>query len=290
MRRVTWLLLWMLLALPAPAAERLNWELMPYPGVVNLRDGQPYDGLLVEYLHLLEAHLGAVQVDYPKSNLQRTLNDMAHARNLCTAPLLRSAERDQHGYFVPLLISPPLQVVMRADAAQRLPLIKGRLWLDQLFSSDLLGGVGIPRIYPAQLQARLAQKDRLVEVNLTGNGDRLLLMLSHKRFDYAFEYPTAVIGFARVYPQEAAMFSVPLADFTELPVFGSYCTRSDWGRGMSERIDKAARSLAAKPQSIEALYQRWLPSETWLHYGAQISQFLRERAQQAPLEFAPPAP
>lgn len=290
MWRVGRLALCVLLARPALAAEQLNWALMPAPGVVNLRAGQPHDGVMVEYLRLLDAQLGDVQVHYPSSNLQRALNDMGHGRDLCTAPLLRSPERDQIGYFVPLLMSPPMQLVIRASDAQRLPLLKGRLWLDQLLSSELLGGFAIQRIYPAKLQQRLAQEGQLVGVNITSNVDRLLLMLSHKRFDYTFEFPSAVAGFARAYPQETALLSVPVVEFIELPVFGSYCTRNHWGRAMSLRIDHAARVLAAEPQPIEAVYQRWLPVESWQHYGAQISQFSRARAQQAPLEFAPATP
>jgi uncharacterized protein (TIGR02285 family) len=287
MWRIGWLILAGFFALPALATEQLSWALMPVPGVVNLRAGQPYDGLLVEYLRLLDAQLGDVQVHYPASNQQRAFNDIAHGRNLCTAPLLRNAERDQVGYFVPLLMSPPMQVVMRADDVQRLPLINGELWLEQLLSSELLGGFAIQRIYPATLQVRLAQEAQLVGVNITANGDRLLLMLSHKRFDYTFEYPTTLVGFTRLYPQQSALLSVPLADFAELPVFGSYCTRNDWGRAMSLRIDTAARALAAEPQSIEALYQRWLPAENWQRYALPIGQFLRERAQQPPVLLAP---
>lgn len=287
MWRIGWLILAGFFALPALATEQLSWALMPVPGVVNLRAGQPYDGLMVEYLRLLDAQLGDVQVHYPASNQQRAFNDIAHGRNLCTAPLLRNAERDQVGYFVPLLMSPPMQVVMRADDVQRLPLINGELWLEQLLSSELLGGFAIQRIYPATLQVRLAQEAQLVGVNITANGDRLLLMLSHKRFDYTFEYPTTLVGFTRLYPQQSALLSVPLADFTELPVFGSYCTRNDWGRAMSLRIDTAARALAAEPQSIEALYQRWLPAENWQRYALPIGQFLRERAQQPPVLLAP---
>jgi uncharacterized protein (TIGR02285 family) len=291
MRRLSLLALSILLSPAVLATEQLTWALMLHPGVVNMRDGQPYDGAMVEFLRLLDGRLGDVQVQYPPSNHLRVLNDMGHGRNLCSAPLLRSPERDLIGYFVPLLLSPPVQVVVRADDAKRLPLLNGQLRLEQLLSSELLGGYIIQQIYPAKLQqARLAQEPQLVGVNLTTNGDRLLLMLTHKRFDYAFEYPTTVAGFARDYPQKAALVSVPVADFTQMPIFGSYCTRNDWGRAMSVRIDNAARGLAAEPLLVEVLYQRWLPAETWQHYGAQISQFLRERAQQPPLVFAPAAP
>jgi uncharacterized protein (TIGR02285 family) len=291
MRRLGWLVLAFVVAPVALATEQLNWALMPNPGVVNLRDGQPYDGLIVEYLRLLDAQLSDVQVQYPASNHQRAINDISHGRNLCTAPLLRTPERDQIGYFVPLLISPPLQVVLPVSDLPRLPLIKGQLWLDQLLGSELLGGVVVQQVYPAKIeQARQALHGQLVGVNLTSNGDRLLLMLTHKRFDYVFDYPTTVAGFARAYPAESALVSVPVADFQDMPVFGSYCTHNDWGRAMSARIDAATRRLLARAQPVEAIYQRWLPVESWQHYGAQIKQFFRERAQQTPLVFAPAGP
>lgn len=291
MWRSSWLALLIFLAPPLLAVEPLNWAIMSHPGVVNLRDGLPYDGLLVEYLQQMDGALGDARVQYLPSNHQRAMMNMRHGRNLCTGLLRRSAERDQIGYFVPLLISPPLQVVLRVSDVDRLPLLNGQLWLEQLLSSELLGGLVAQQIYPAKLQqAREAQHPQLVEVNLTSSGDRLLLMLSRKRFDYVFEYPTTMIGFAQANPQEAALVGVPVVDFTEMPVFGSYCTRNTWGLAMSQRIDTAVRSMLATPQPIEASYQRWLPAETWQQYGGQIKQFLRERAQQAPLVFAPAAP
>lgn len=288
MWRSAWLTLLLALSPPLLAVEPLNWALTSHPGVVNLRDGKPYDGLMVEYLQQMDAALGDVRLRYLPSNHQRALMNMRHGRNLCTGPLLHSAERDLIGFFVPLLISPPIQVVLPASDVERLPLLNGKLWLDQLLGSELLGGLIVQQIYPAKLQqARRANHAQLVEVNLTSSGDRLLLMLTRKRFDYVFEYPTTVAGFVHDNPQEVALVSVPVADFTDMPVFGSYCSRNDWGRAMSVRIDHAARTMLAEPQPIEASYQRWLPAETWQQYGAQIKHFLRARAQQAPLQFAP---
>lgn len=270
----------LLLSPRAPAVEPLVWVLVPFPGGVNVRDGQPQDGFVFELLRLLDAPLSEVRPQYQLSNMQRILNDMAHGRNFCSAPFQRSPERDRLGYFVPLLISPPLQVVVRAGDTGRLPLINGRLWLDDLLTSGLRGGFFVQRIYPPKLQARLQsalESKQLLAVNLTSGADRLLLMLSYSRFDYTFEYPALVAGFARANPQ-VQLHSVPLADFTEMSVFGGYCTRNEWGRAMAARINDALALLA---ESQQALYRRWLPADSYQRYQPQIQAFLRQRGQPA---------
>ena len=275
--------LWLLSARPALAVEQLRWAILPTPGVANLRDGQPQDGIAFDFLRLLEPSLVDVQVTYQVSNLPRVQHDMAQGRNLCAVLYVRSPARDQIGYFIPLLLTPPLQVVVRAADAGRLPLRDGRLWMNELFAAPLRGGFFIQRNHPPTLQARLAQgleQNRLVGVNMAANGDRALQMLSHGPFDYTFEYPTTLTSFARANPQLAPLRSVPLADIPELPVVGGYCTRNEWGRAMAMRIDGAVRAVMAAPQSLEALYRHWLPAESYQAYSAEIQAFLHQRGSQ----------
>ena len=284
MWRIGLLALLLLLSLRALAVESLTWALLAIPGVISVRDGQVQDGVVIEFLRLLEVPLSDVAPRYQISNLLRAQSDMEHGRNLCVVPYQRSPERDRFGYFVPLLISPPLQVVLRAGDGGRLPLINGRLWLDDLLASDLHGGFLLQRIHPPKLQMHLAQEqqsNRLMGVNVAANYERLLQMLSHKRFDYIFEYPQVVAGFVRDNPQAPLLHSVPLADFTEMPVLGSYCTRNEWGRAMSIRIDNAVRALLAAPQQVQALYRRGLPADSYQIYQPEIQAFLHQRASQS---------
>ncbi|MFT5781509.1 MAG: hypothetical protein ACI9EB_000875 [Pseudomonas sp.] len=290
MARIFFMALLVLLSLPARALEPLTWIFMPFPGVVNLRDGQLQDGLLVEYLRLLDTHITDVPVHNQVGNIARGLYDLAHKRNVCIVGVLQAPERDQIAYFVPFLAIPPMQVVVRASEFEHLPMVDGRLWLEDLLTAKLRGGFLIQRVYPAQLQVRLhAQLTAkiIAGINLTSNGDRLLQMLSHQRFDYTFEYSPIVLGFAQANQQAEALRSVPLADMPGLALAGTYCTRNPWGRAMATRIDKAVRLVLAEPDSVTALYQRWLPAESWQHYEAEIKQFIRQRAKQAPMSFTP---
>ena len=290
MWRVGWLALLLLLSPRALAVESLTWALMPSPGAINVRDDQPQDGIVFELLQQLSAQLSDVAVQYRIVNAPRILHDMARGRNLCSAPYQRSPERDQIGYFVPLLLGQPIQVVVRAGDVQRLPLVNGRLWLDELLASDLRGGFFTRWVYPPKLQARLnegLQQKRLIGINEAADNNRLLLMLGHRRFDYTFGYPISVVSFARANPQAAPLRTVPLADLRQSPVFGSYCTRNAWGRAMAARIDNALRSWSADPQRVQALYQHWLPVEGYQTYQSEIRDFMRQREQQ-PLIFPEP--
>lgn len=271
-------------------AEPLPWVLFTMPGVVNLRDGKPHDGLVYEYLRLLEPHLKEVQVSYELGNLMRLQKNMGEGRNLCSSANLRSPERDRIGYFIPYLITPPMQVVVRAETYGRLPLRDGRLWIDDLLAANLRGGFFLQRSYPPVLEARLSARPlspSLIAVSIAANADRTLRMLSHQRFDYTFEYPSTVVDYVRSNPESMPLRSVTLADAADLQVVGSYCTRNAWGRAMALRIDAAVRTRLSQPEPVLALYRQWLPVESYQAYGAGIEAYLRQRAEQ-PLSL--PAP
>jgi uncharacterized protein (TIGR02285 family) len=270
-------------------AEPLPWVLFAMPGAVNLRDGKPYDGLVYEYLRMIEPHLEEVQVSYELGNLMRMQKNMDEGRNLCSSANLRSPERDRIGYFIPYLITPPMQVVVRAETYGRLPLRDGRLWVDELLAADLRGGFFLQRSYPPALQARLSARppSNLIAVSIAASTDRTLRMLSHQRFDYTFEYPSTVVNYARSNPESVPLRSVTLADAADLQVVGSYCTRNAWGRAMALRIDAAVRARLSQPEPVLALYRHWLPVESYQAYGAGIEAYLRQRAEQ-PLSL--PAP
>lgn len=278
------------LGLQSALAEPLTLGLYAMPGAVNLRGDKPYDGMLYEYLRLLEPQLQGVQVSYKLSSFLRLQKDMAEGHSLCSSAHLRSPERDRIGYFVPYLVSPPMQVVVRAETFARLPLREGRLWIADLLAANLRGGYFLQRTYPPVFQALLSAPSAepgLIAVPVAVNTDRLLRMLSHQRFDYTLEYPTTLTDYLRNNPDNVPLRSVSLADAADLQVAGSYCTRNAWGRAMALRIDAAVRARLSQPEPVLALYQHWLPAESYQLYGADIEAYLRQRAAQ-PLSL--PAP
>lgn len=291
MGRAAMLLLGMLsLGQQSALAEPLTLGVYAMPGAVNLRDDKPYDGMLYQYLRLLEPHLQGVQVSYKLGSFQRLQKDMAEGLNLCSSPHLRSPERDRIGYFIPYLASPPMQVVVRAETFARLPLREGRLWIADLLASDLHGGYFLQRNHPPAFQAYLATpsaESNLIAVSVAVNTDRLLRMLSHQRFDYTLEYPSTLTDYLRNNPDNVPLRSISLADAAELQIAGSYCTHNAWGRAMALRIDAAVRARLSQPEPVLALYRYWLPVDSYQVYGAGIEAYLRQRATQ-PLRLPEP--
>ncbi|PAV49600.1 hypothetical protein CK486_02220 [Pseudomonas sp. HAR-UPW-AIA-41] len=280
------LLLFLLLGLAcgARAAESLTWLLLPIPGAINLKQGVPDDGMALELLRALEPGLKArgVDVRYEVGNVPRMQQYLEQGRQLCTAVNLRSVERDRLALFVPLLVVPPMQLVVRAEDRARLPLENGQVAWQALLESGLHGAVHSQRVYPEIVRTSMQQAlsdGRLQAVTLSGNIDKHLLMLSHGRFDFTLEFPLVVSQVMRTGQLKAPLAVLPLQQMEQLEVAGTYCTRGPWGEEMARQIDASLRELL-QAQSLEPLYLHWLPAESYQVYQEPIQRFLRERAQQ----------
>ena len=282
------LLLFLLLGLAcgARAAESLTWLLLPIPGAINLdNQGAPEGGMALELLRALEPRLNArgVSVRYELGNVPRMQQQLEQGRSLCSAVNLRSAERDRLALFVPLLVVPPMQLVVRAEDRARMPLVNGHVVWQALLDSGLHGGVHSQRVYPPIIRASLQRAlsdGRLQSVSLSGNIDKHLLMLSHGRFDFTLEFPLVVSQVMRSGQLKAPLALFPLQQMEQLEVAGTYCTRGPWGEEMARQIDASLRELL-QAQSLEPLYRHWLPAESYQAYQAPIQHFLQQRARQA---------
>lgn len=272
------------LACGARAAESLTWLLLPIPGAINLKQGVPDDGMALELLRALEPGLKArgVDVRYEIGNVPRMQQYLEQGRQLCTAVNLRSAERDRLALFVPLLVVPPMQLVVRAEDRMRLPLESGQVPWQALLDSGLHGAVHTQRVYPQSIRASMQRAlgdGRLQGLTLSGNIDKHLLMLSHGRFDFTLEFPLVVSQVMRFGQLKQPLALFPLQEMEQLEVAGTYCTRGPWGAEMARQIDASLRELL-RTQSLEPLYQRWLPAESYQSYQESIQHFLQQRAEQ----------
>lgn len=273
------------LACGARGAEPLTWLLLPIPGAINLKQGVPDDGLGLELLRALEPGLNArgVNVHYEIGNVPRMQQHLEQGRRLCSAVILRSAERDRLAFFVPLLVVPPMQLVVRAEDRVRLPLNNGQVAWQALLDSGLHGAVHTQRVYPQAIRASMQQAlsdGRLQALTLSGNIDKHLLMLSHGRFDFTLEFPLVVSQVMRSGQLKSPLALFPLQQMEQLEVAGTYCTRGPWGEEMARQIDASLRELL-QAQSLEPLYRHWLPAESYQAYQAPIQHFLQQRARQA---------
>ena len=271
----------LLLCPSLPAAERLVWGLLPTPGHVNVVDGKPKDGAALESLWLLARHLPDIEMEYQLVNAPRLDRALSEGAPLCTSGSIRTTKRDQLAYFVPYLLVTPMQLIVRAGEQERFPLRNGKVLLPQLFADpQLRGAFSTTRIYPQPLAATLERANRAGQLQALGVWtDQLLLMLSHDRFDYSFEFMAPVRAIARNPQLGAALATLPLAEFDQMAESGLYCPRSAWGRAMAERLDGAVRALAAEQKPLLEFYRHHLTAESYRDYAPAIAAHYRQRAQ-----------
>ncbi len=282
-------LLLMLALLPVPVrGEPLPWALLPLPGVVELQEDGPPSGMQVEALRLLEARMPDIQPSYRAVNYRRLQQDMAQGMDFCAAPFFRRADSDRIGYFVPYVVSTPIQLVIRADALERFSPRGGRVSLARLLEDPALqGGLSSSRTYPDDLLPLLERglrNGRLQWIGGASGGQNLLLMVGSGRLDYSFEFSTIVDSMAADPRLRAPLQSVPLQERLALVESGIYCTRSAWGLRMARRLDTAVREVAREPQALLQLYRRNLPPQIYAVYRDKLRAYYRERADQVPLQ------
>ncbi|VXB99741.1 conserved exported hypothetical protein [Pseudomonas sp. 8BK] len=270
-------------------AEELVWDVVPIPGGVNVRDDQPVDGLLFEVMQLLAARLPELQMRYEILPLARVEKRMGEKGEKCSSGLLQTSERNQLSYFVPFVATTPMHVLVRRQSLGELRIENGQVSLDWLLGNPYLrGALAKSRVYPASIRERLLQahaEGDFLELGGSQGGENLLLMVSHHRLDYVFDYPVIYTEVMRHFSLSDALVSVPLRENAELVTVGIYCPRTPWGARMAGRLDQAIRELSATPVSTLAIYQRWLPPEVYSHYHEQLLAFFAQRASAAPLLF-----
>ncbi|MFP5422050.1 MAG: hypothetical protein ACLGID_11385 [Gammaproteobacteria bacterium] len=273
----------------ATQAEELVWGVVPIPGAFNVRDGEVVDGVLYEVMQLLAARLPELQMRYEVLPMARVEQRMSEQGELCSSGQLQSLERDQLGYFVPYVASTPIHVLVRRQTLDQLLIEDGQVSLDWLFANPYLrGALANSRVYPAPIRDRLLKahaEGRIPELGGSLAGENLLLMVSHHRLDYVFDYPVIYTEVMRHFSLSDALVSVPLRENAELVTVGIYCSRTPWGAQMARRLDQAIREVSAAPASTLAIYQRWLPPEVYSHYHDALLQFFAQRASDAPLRF-----
>lgn len=270
-------------------SEELLWGVVPLSGAFNVREGQVVGGLLFEAMQILAAQLPELQMRYEVLPMLRIEQRMAGQSEICSSGQLQSPARDRVGYFVPYLVSTPMHVLVRRQTLEQLRIEDGQVSLDWLLGNPYLrGALATNRVYPPDIHEQLLHaraEGRIAQVGGSLAGENLLLMVSHRRLDYVFDYPLIYTEVTRHFSLSDALVSVPLRESSQLVTVGIYCSRSKWGARMAKRLDQAVREVAATPASTLLLYQRWLPPEVFGHYREQLLEFFAQRASAPPLLF-----
>lgn len=266
----------------AATAEELEWAVWPLPGMVTVVDGKPTGGTTIEALTMLMQHMPDVPIKYSLANRLRQQQRMKSGDQFCSIPMLRRADSDQLGYFIPFMASTPIQAVVRREDLARLPLVNGHLSLDRLLQeTDLQVGISTHRTYPPGIASWLEEAVKLGRAESasgTQSGENLLLMVSHHRLDLTFEFPIIIQSIDEQRSLHEPLVSVPLLEYQDLVETGIYCTRDAWGKAMALRLDGAVRAIAAKPDGFLEFYRQRVPAETYQIFAARLRDYYLHRS------------
>lgn len=272
----------MLLHSLSVAAETVDWTVWPLPGVVNVVDDKPTDGITMDAMALLMDRLPELQPQYRIANRLRQQKMMADGENVCSIPLFQREDSDKFAYFIPFMITTPIQAIIRRDDLERFPLEDGFLSLTRLIDeTDLRGGLSGFRTYPDPLGAWLTDAESKNRVkNITGSqgGESLQLMVSHGRLDYIFEFSSISMAMRKGLHMREPLLTLPILEDRKLVESGIYCTRNPWGQRIAERLDRAIRELVAEPEALLQLYVHGMPIETYQVFEQDIREYYQERA------------
>ena len=287
LRILTFLWIYFGLLSPVPA-EELLWTTLPLAGAVEVTDGRPTDGVVYEAQHLLEQTLPEFQHRYVISTPSRLLYEMKSGVPRCSTLLLRNPELESFAYFVPYIPALPIQLVVRSDMLEKLPIDDGRVRFEQLLQhSELRGAIAEKRGYPSELQPLInlgLHAGSITAINSPSSGNNLLSMISYERLDYSLEYPVVVKRFSQATALPKPLTTILIAENIQMSPAGIYCTRNAWGKGVAAQIDHAIRKIVSDLDKLLPMYRKSVDPKIFDYYESQLRVYLTHRAQ-TPTEF-----
>lgn len=266
----------------APGHE-ITWNMSPWPGLINTRDGQPDSGIIVELMQLITQRLPDYQHRYSQANLTRGLDQLKREPLSCFLPVFPTPERAEHGYYVGLFTAMPHQLVVRTADVQLIAAGQAEVSLQQLLRDRRLrGGLVLDRSYGPVLDPLLQAADvqpQLLRIQTSSAGSNLYGMLEHGRIDYLLDYAEVVQYAQRQQGAARGLSLLPLQETSTPYISGIYCSKTDAGAELIRRIDTIARQPEVIAHFISA-QKAYVPAATLHHYQAWIDRFFALRPHQ----------
>lgn len=260
--------------------QEIIWGISPLPGQVNLRDGQPHSGVLVDLLLQVIKRMPQHRHRLQLVNLSRGLEQLKQPGTTCLLPTVRTAERDQLGHHVDLFVAMPHQLLVRSSDQARFASGQNEVSLRVLLQdTQLRGGLNQDRSYGPNLDPLLkdpAVQPRLLRIQTSSANNNLLDMLAYGRIDYLLEH-AEVIQFIQRQGGASNLALLPLQEASTPLVNGIYCSRTAAGARLIREID----SIARQPDVVAYFKQAhiaYLPAATAHHYQAWLDNFFQQRA------------
>jgi uncharacterized protein (TIGR02285 family) len=262
----------------------MTWVMQDFPPVSMPVNGQPTVGVVDTLLKQIAREWPEVEHRYVVTNFARVMPMLEGGKEACATNVMPNPEREFVAYFSETHIGLPLQLIVRDDAAAKLPMNgAGEVLPDKLFGMPGLRGlITRNRSYSASLDLLLKQRagdSGMRYVNAADGGANILKMMVLNRADYTLEY-----DFALAYQLRNDPSSFKGGRLRVLPIAGARpviaaiaCPRTPWGREAIRKIDALVARLVKTDEYLKST-ERWVTPQTTTRFRAARDAFIRQRA------------
>jgi uncharacterized protein (TIGR02285 family) len=262
------------------AEERLVWLKFDYPPLYIAQGDYTGQGILDVILDRIITALPEYRHEIRFVNLSRAMSELERGKNLCTAALFHSPQRERIGLFSqnPTTFLSSLKLVVRKGEEERFstgsknppPLS------DLLTDSGLHLGVSANMSYGESVDSAIKEVHNPEDVFVRGGkdiGKGLLEMVLKKRIDFTIGYPWSVTTILNQAQLKRLSF-LPFAEAEKRPMHFVFCVKNDWGAAMIRRIDAVLSTEEAIIWRREAI-ERWIPADSKLSFRQDYSAWFR---------------
>ena len=269
------------------SAQTVTWILQDFPPAYIRGNANPVElgsGFQDATIRLLMSLWPEVNHKFVFANSKRTWMILGDKSESCFVGALQTPEREKLAYFTPVAVLPPLQIVVRKDVADKVPLnANGEVLLADLLASSTLKGILVAkRSYAPLVDDAIANRphaDAVSFVQVGNLGTSIPRMLASKRGDYSIEYDFTLNYQRKIsYPELEELVTLPIAASTRFVTWNVVCPRSPWGQKTIRHID----SILTQPgvaQSIRGYITPWLSMANVERYKEDMNAFVRRRGK-----------
>lgn len=245
---------------PDPASRRIVWILNDFPPFILIDGKLPGEGFSDAALRYIVERLPEYQHHFEVSTVARALGLMEQGVPVCHPTLLMTPEREKRAEFSgPVHFMLAHRVVLRRE---QLPRFRRHLGADGsvnlrslLADTTLTTSLTEQRAYADVIEKTLADLRGTRSIKPTGvHFEAPFLQLAAGWIDYAFAYPIEP-GWYKArdrIPRDLSFVMLPIAGSEDFALGRVGCTKGDWGREVTVRINQIVAAAGPRPPWIDA--------------------------------------
>ncbi len=239
----------------AMADDPVTWPVFSYPPVFIIEQGKTPSGVGIDVINLIKSKLPEYEHKIKEVPISRVFRSLQDGYHYCAYGVLKTPEREAYMYYsLPCRITTPCFVVVRKEDVEKFgggKKISLRELLENnnlklLIKKDVIYNKEINSVidgYAGQKHVYVLPSDEL--------GKKEVQLLAAKRIDYTI----SVVSTAYEAKQMGLIDKISFLPFED--TYNHYdvgyiaCPKNEWGRQMTDKINKILKEEIPKPQFFD---------------------------------------